>query len=709
MKKQKYSVAAGIVLFILAAIFSVSLLSAVIDFGSLDPMKSTFFHSMGKLFTGVYGICSVFIPVFLIAAGIQCFNSNWRIRNGVLLLGSVVPFFTADAIEHICRMLLKSEADSVLIVKMSMTLLIGGMILAAEYLLLSILGDVLENSLAESREYSEYYEMDDENSSAQDEENESEEYDDEILVEEDEVKPEKEKSQEAGDGAFDLKNDKIFLEQKEVLKDLINDGKEEKSQEELPEVVEMDESQGEPDIIGEEEVSPENDDDATIVEEEVSPFDHVFDIQEKNNEAVQRTLMAKEGLEEDIPEERGEEPLIQDIAIPDEEDSFQDLMEKKTAAEEQNEAEKGESALAEAAIPAEEKESDLEETAASAEEENALAEAAIPAEEKESDLEETAASAEEESALAEAAIPTEEEESDLEETAASAEEENAFAEAAIPAEEKESDLEETASPVEEEKIFEEEEIPVSEEDFKSENDEMDDVEPVPLDEFGYDERSKNENPADYINIEDISEEKADSEESFSDDDEENLSIEDIFSQMEEDAAINPVFKNQEDEEKKENFQENLEEARDDFEDDEALENREVIEENELEENDFEEPEFDDNEFEDKELDDTSEESDETLYDSEDFTEPEFSDDNFEAEELEDEDEIENQIDEINDINFDEEEIAAPDSVSEEEIALAQVREAEEGQKKEEKPLRRLTSMTSLRICSKFMKIMNIGW
>ncbi|MBR4599024.1 MAG: DNA translocase FtsK, partial [Treponema sp.] len=143
MKNQKYSVAAGIVLFVLAALFSISLLLVAFDFGGINPAKNSPFYSLGKMFTGVYGLSSVCIPIFLIVAGIQCFSAKWRLRNGVMLLGSVIPFFTLDAIEHICRMLLASDSDSVLLVKMSSTLLIGALILAAEYLLLSILGDVL--------------------------------------------------------------------------------------------------------------------------------------------------------------------------------------------------------------------------------------------------------------------------------------------------------------------------------------------------------------------------------------------------------------------------------------------------------------------------------------------------------------------------------------------------------------------------------------
>ena len=297
MKKQKYSVVAGIILFVLAALFSISLLLVAADFGGINPAKNSIFYSLGKMLTGVYGFCSVFIPIFLIVAGIQCFMSKWRIRNGVVLLGSIFPFFTADAIEHICRMLIESETDTVLIVKISSTLLIGLLILIGEYLLLSILGEILESSLQESREFSQQRFDEDKNEIVFF--NSDEDEIDEITDDENSEEKESEKNSEEN---IDLSNDKIFLEQKEILKDLINDGKpaqepeerpleEENSEEETitedPTIIENEELDDEetiPESVKEDELIDDEDFAEPILPEEPSPFDHIFDEQEKSHE-----------------------------------------------------------------------------------------------------------------------------------------------------------------------------------------------------------------------------------------------------------------------------------------------------------------------------------------------------------------------------------------------------------------------------------------
>ena len=80
-KNQKYSIAAGIVLFILAALFSISLLVVAVDFGGINPVKNTVFYTLGKMFTGVYGFSSAFIPIFFIAAGVQCFDTVYTNLN----------------------------------------------------------------------------------------------------------------------------------------------------------------------------------------------------------------------------------------------------------------------------------------------------------------------------------------------------------------------------------------------------------------------------------------------------------------------------------------------------------------------------------------------------------------------------------------------------------------------------------------------------
>ena len=276
---NKYSVAAGIGIFVLAALFSVSLLSATVDFGGMSPASSSLFYKFGKIFTGAYGFCSVCIPVFLIAAGLQCFNSKWSARNGVVLAGSVVPFFTLDALEHIIRMISVSENGSVMAVKIGAVVLIGAMLIAAEFILLAILGEVVASSLKKHKNEEAVFDDSDENLDFENSDENSEDFisetgsdeipdedsgkypfledeknsgaenqnqkDDENAektvsddlnqkeIERDNIEENAENSDEktenesSDDAPFDFKNDKIFNEQKKLLKDLIAVGKSE--------------------------------------------------------------------------------------------------------------------------------------------------------------------------------------------------------------------------------------------------------------------------------------------------------------------------------------------------------------------------------------------------------------------------------------------------------------------------------------------------
>ncbi len=273
---NKYSAIAGIIIFVLAALFSVSLLLVAVDFGGMSPARSSFFYLAGKTLVRAYGLCSVLIPAFLIVAGLQCFASKWSIKNGIVLAGSVVPFFTLDAIEHIIRILAANEAGSVMKVKIGATVLVGGMIVAAEFILLMILGEVAANAL-KKRENSDEEEkfFDDDSVSPEDSEiseadEDSEKTEDEKSNENLEVEKtaaenpddyleiplsddDENNSENLDDEPFDLKTDKIFNDQKKLLKDLITFGKSEEEKQKFED--EISESE---DKINVAQASPEN-------------------------------------------------------------------------------------------------------------------------------------------------------------------------------------------------------------------------------------------------------------------------------------------------------------------------------------------------------------------------------------------------------------------------------------------------------------------
>ncbi len=143
---------AGIVLFVLAGFVSVSLLLTVFDFGGQNPANSTVFYQFGKKLTDFYGFSSVLIPVFFISAAYQCYAAKWTAKNGVILLGSVVPFFTIVALEKIIRDACSSDSDPSLFVKILAILTIGIMVLVAEYLILALAGSILSSSEIDDEE-----------------------------------------------------------------------------------------------------------------------------------------------------------------------------------------------------------------------------------------------------------------------------------------------------------------------------------------------------------------------------------------------------------------------------------------------------------------------------------------------------------------------------------------------------------------------------
>ena len=165
----KINTVAGVILFGLAAVFSISLLLVLFDFGGMSPAHNTYLYQVGKMFAGVYGICSALIPVFLFVSAVMCFTTKWRTRTGVILLGSVIPFFTLDALEHICRMLAKENDGDIFIMKLVAAVLTGAIIVAVEYLLLAIIGEAIENHQGGSEEESD--------ESIEDEEEAADEYD----------------------------------------------------------------------------------------------------------------------------------------------------------------------------------------------------------------------------------------------------------------------------------------------------------------------------------------------------------------------------------------------------------------------------------------------------------------------------------------------------------------------------------------------------
>jgi hypothetical protein len=139
---EKINIAAGIVLFAAAAFFSIALLVRALDFGMYSSAHNTVFFSTGFILYDFYGLSSVFIPSFILVAGVLCFLRNWSKKRGAHLAGSVVPFFTIVVTEKLCRQFMQTDDGSLLAVKITIVFFICALVVAIEYLVMGIAAEI---------------------------------------------------------------------------------------------------------------------------------------------------------------------------------------------------------------------------------------------------------------------------------------------------------------------------------------------------------------------------------------------------------------------------------------------------------------------------------------------------------------------------------------------------------------------------------------
>lgn len=148
MKQDKLAAyITGIVLFVIAAIFSVSIVSAVLELGTDDG----FLYSFGDFIVSAYGVCSLLIPAFLLTAGCFCFMENWSVQKACILLVSIIPFFTLVFAERTCRRISESDFGPVSFVKIVTTIIVALLLVATEYLLAVVLAGKFHDRLVDIR------------------------------------------------------------------------------------------------------------------------------------------------------------------------------------------------------------------------------------------------------------------------------------------------------------------------------------------------------------------------------------------------------------------------------------------------------------------------------------------------------------------------------------------------------------------------------
>lgn len=292
-KNLKISAVVGFILYAIAAFFCISLLFVLFDFCGLETARFSALWRFGKLFTGVYGICSVLIPLFLLVAAFECFMRSWRVRNGVVLAGSVIPFFTLDAVEHICRMLIAENSGDVLVMKLLVALVTGAIIVVVEYLVLSMIGDIIENAGKKDKEI----DFDENSDEVGGIEEFAQKYENSGLAAE---------NFDAEKAIFDEKSDEV---QKNPENKELEPEKEQNA--------EIENSGDEPEKEEKNEVEAGENLEKSEIEE--NPFEHIFDEQDEN-EAQKLKIEDSEKNEEN-----SFEPVEEEIPVNDEDFDLPDL------------------------------------------------------------------------------------------------------------------------------------------------------------------------------------------------------------------------------------------------------------------------------------------------------------------------------------------------------------------------------------------------
>ncbi len=127
----------GAILFFVAAFFAVSLALAFIGEG-----EGNFLSGPGSFLANAYGYSSILIPVFFLTAALQMIGAKWNIKKGVILVGSILPFFTLVAVEHICKIFAAKNSGAVATIEITSTIVFGIILIVGEYILLVILGEI---------------------------------------------------------------------------------------------------------------------------------------------------------------------------------------------------------------------------------------------------------------------------------------------------------------------------------------------------------------------------------------------------------------------------------------------------------------------------------------------------------------------------------------------------------------------------------------
>lgn len=140
-----------VTLFVLAIIFAISLLTSFLDFGGDSSSHNNFFCGIGNFLFNAYGYSSIMIPLFFLVSALQMIGAKWTMKSGIILAGSIIPFFTLVAVERLCKIFISKDSGSVLAIEVFSTILCGTMLFVGEFILLFVLGDWVQDKISKGK------------------------------------------------------------------------------------------------------------------------------------------------------------------------------------------------------------------------------------------------------------------------------------------------------------------------------------------------------------------------------------------------------------------------------------------------------------------------------------------------------------------------------------------------------------------------------
>ena len=153
-KGKSSSIFLGILLFALAAFFSISLLSVVFDYGT---NSGSLFYIFGSMLKATYGFCSALIPLYLFIAATFCFVENFTPQKASILIASIAAFFTLVIAENTSRKILTQDTSALVYSKLSILIVLTLLLISTEYLLgLIIAGKIAEKKYKELQKADNY-------------------------------------------------------------------------------------------------------------------------------------------------------------------------------------------------------------------------------------------------------------------------------------------------------------------------------------------------------------------------------------------------------------------------------------------------------------------------------------------------------------------------------------------------------------------------